>query len=648
MRVLVLWVRNCSRARALIVGAGRKRRRRWRRRRQRGRRRWRRRRRRRREVVEDDAGEPGTSQHGGDVRIRRRAGRWRPRRRWRRTEHGARLSSAVHSGLVQATVTTAGRRGHGTIDKAAVVDALWRDCPCWSAPRRLRSKGTLVRHGPRSSVLTPCVDVGRPVGIRGCGVEPFLGVMNAAVPVHPACISAAAVEELPARGALGVGRRDALAPAARAALFPVVARKRGLLWFVCERVARPAQRDCRKAAVRAKLDGVERLRIAAETVVALVQNLCRRAGAVKRVRVVAIDARHHKQRATSVGAWVKVDGWRRRWIRQGRRRRRRRRTRVVGHALEGVAVNGLREPVAPTCAVGGVGAEAAEAGQRVLVSVGGLGHKRRPRPTVLAHAVVAVRARVVLLDGPRIGPEAAVGALRAVLADRRQEGALAPVAAGRVVGTQQLAHELAARVGALGEWRRRWQRGRVWNRRRGQRRWRRGHNMCARHREGAQVRQVLGRAVPAAGALAVVGAWAGDDAVAVAEREVERARVDQPLDQRRGDAIVNVAHEVGAAQRGLALAVGRRRAVVLGKGHRRRRRKGKRRRRGRVGAGAERHLRVLAPPRILDAKLGLHVGQQEAVDSPIGAAVLAAQEAPRLVGCAQRNGRARGRDQSYR
>jgi len=172
--------------------------------------------------------------------------------------------------------------------------------------------------------------------------------------------------------------------------------------------------------------------------------------------------------------------------------------------------------------------------------------------------------------------------------------------------------------------------------------------MCARHREGAQVRQVLGRAVPAAGALAVVGAWAGDDAVAVAEREVQRARVDQPLQQGRDDAVIGVAHEVGAAQRGLALAVGRRRVVVLGKGHRRRRRKVEGRRWREVGAGAVRHLGVLAPPRILDAKLGLHVGQQEAVDAAIGAAVLAAQEAPRLVGCAQRNGRARGRDQSYR
>ena len=465
--------------------------------------------------------------------------------------------------------------------------------------------------------------------------------MDAAILVHPASISATAVEELLARGALDVGRRNAFAPAARTALCPIVTRKRGLLRIVAQRVARPTQCDCRKAAVRTDIGDVGRFRTRAETDAALVQDLRFRSGALKGVRVVAVDARHHKQRATRVGAWVKVVGRRRSGTRQRRRRRRGRRPRVVGHALEGVVADALREPLAQPGAVGCVRSKATQAGQRVLVAVDGLGHKRRARTAVFAHTVAAVRARVVLLDGARVGPKPAVGALRAVLADGREEGVFSTVATRRVVGTQQLAHELAARVGALGEWRRRRQRGRAWNRRHGQRRWRRGHNMCARHREGAQVRQVLGRAVPAAGALAVVGAWAGDDAVALAKREVERARVDQPLDQRRGDAIVNVAHEVGAAQRGLALAVGRRRVVVLGKRHRRRRRKGKRRRRGRVGAGAERHLRVLAPSGVLGAKLGLHVRKQEAVDTPIGAAVLAAKEAPRLIGCAQRNGRAR-------
>ena len=75
---------------------------------------------------------------------------------------------------------------------------------------------------------------------------------------------------------------------------------------------------------------------------------------------------------------------------------------------------------ARTCAR--VRPEAAEARQRVVVHLGA--HKRRPRTAVLAHAVLAVRARVVLLDGTLAKTKSALAALRRKLTHRRQERAL--------------------------------------------------------------------------------------------------------------------------------------------------------------------------------------------------------------------------------
>jgi len=414
MRVLVLWVRNCSRARALIVGAGRKRGRRRRRRRQRGRRRWWRRRRRRREVVEDDAGEPGTSQHGFDVRIRRRAGGRRPRRRRRRTEHGARLGVALERRrrrrrrrrrLVEPS-TAPGRVRRVAGVQLTKVD----DRTAGPAARGLRAVRTLAVQ--RASAAVVALQVGRRQRpVQHLRIKLLVGVMHGGV---GGAVDVARVATL-ARVTIGDGRAVGVdddpsqpRPAARRALGAVVATEACGGGRVAVLVGAGPQDGARVvAAVGADVDRVAGTRARAQPGGALVRNLRRRARAVKRV---------HKGRCRGAGrlakvgvadlaarrAVVKVKRRRQRRREHRWRRRRRRGPRVVGHALEGVAVDGLREPVVQTGAVGGVGAETAHAGQRVLVSVGGLGHKRRPRPTVLAHAVVAVRARVVLLDGPRV------------------------------------------------------------------------------------------------------------------------------------------------------------------------------------------------------------------------------------------------------
>ena len=258
--------------------------------------------------------------------------------------------------------------------------------------------------------------------------------------------------------------------------------------------------------------------------------------------------------------------------------------------------------------------ESTERGQAILVEA--RRQERRPGPAVLTDAVVAVvDARVVLLDDAGIRPKPTLPAAAAVLAQRREEAAFAAVATGRVRAEHDVSKKLAAGVGALGKGRK----GRQRRRTRGRLgRWGRGRRRAlvrAGDGEGPKPRQMLGRAVPPAHALAVVvGARTGTDAVAASEGERNRTSVDKAFHQGRRDAVVRIARQVGTAHGRLALGVRRRRVVVFGKRERRRRRKRKRRWRRRIGTGAKGHLGVLAPLRVLVAKLGLHVGKQEPKD----------------------------------
>jgi len=243
-----------------------------------------------------------------------------------------------------------------------------------------------------------------------------------------------------------------------------------------------------------------------------------------------------------------------------------------------------------------------------------LGLEARADPAVLADAVVGVRARVVRCDGVGVLAKAAVAAVGRVLAERREKGALATVAALGVADGELV----VARVEALteGHVRRQGRGGRRRARRR--RRGRRRRVPRPRDGKGAQEAEVLLRADARARRLGVVVPRAVDVAMARASGEVDGTSVDEAFCERRDLSLVGGPRrgDVGdaAARHGpLTVDVARLRVPLLGvdKGRRRRVRPG--RRRGRVVARAKGHLGLGTAVRIRRVELGLHVGQQEAV-----------------------------------
>ena len=134
-----------------------------------------------------------------------------------------------------------------------------------------------------------------------------------------------------------------------------------------------------------------------------------------------------------------------------------------------------------------------------------------------------------------------------------------------------------------------------------------------RHRERAQVGEVLARAEARARRLAVVLERAVDGAVARSQRRV--CGVHVALDQRAHLARLDRVRQLGAADGGLPGPSGGS-GGVLGVDHRRRRR-GARRRRRRLDTRST-GLAVLAPFGLKAPYFFLEVGQQELVVLPLG------------------------------